>query len=92
MMYLAKTTLLSLSSALCWFSVTCARLYPTVPVTNTVFHGGDTNTIAWIDDGHSPSLAELGPLSLDLFVDRATSDPVRVLFLHSLMCHLDTLL
>lgn len=64
----------------CWIGVTNAILYPVLPVANSVFSGGSQNTISWIDDGSKPSLADLGPLSMDLYVDKAST--VSIIIFH----------
>lgn len=49
-----------------------AGLYPTQPVANTVFHGGEWNTITWIDSSGSDSqtpLDALGKMQVDLWID-----------------------
>ncbi|KAL5511004.1 hypothetical protein ACEPAG_3723 [Sanghuangporus baumii] len=48
-----------------------ASLYPTRPIANTVFRGGSYNNISWIDNDAVPgfSLAQLGELEIDLWVD-----------------------
>ncbi|KLO18321.1 hypothetical protein SCHPADRAFT_936383 [Schizopora paradoxa] len=56
-----------------WFSVANAILYPVLPVANSVFNGGSLNTISWIDDGSKPSLVDMGPVSMDLYVDKAST-------------------
>ncbi|KAI0322586.1 hypothetical protein OF83DRAFT_651660 [Amylostereum chailletii] len=47
--------------------VASAALYPTQPVSDTVFTAGRLNTVTWIDDGSSPSLSNLSELKLDLY-------------------------
>lgn len=54
-------------------SLVYAGLYPTQPVSDTTFHGGGWNEVLWKESGSSagstPSLDNLGRLSIDLFVD-----------------------
>ncbi|EJD04804.1 uncharacterized protein FOMMEDRAFT_153926 [Fomitiporia mediterranea MF3/22] len=45
-----------------------ASLYPTTPVQATVWRSG-WNNVTWIDSDASPSLAEMGPCFMDLWVD-----------------------
>ncbi|KAJ4474245.1 hypothetical protein J3R30DRAFT_649903 [Lentinula aciculospora] len=44
-----------------------ARLYPTRPVSGTLYHCGKCDPITWIDDGKNPSMQNLGLLTVDLY-------------------------
>ncbi|KAK4685129.1 hypothetical protein P7C73_g5025, partial [Tremellales sp. Uapishka_1] len=44
-----------------------AGIYMTSPVATTVGNGGQVLTVKWADDGNSPSLASVGPCSIDLY-------------------------
>ncbi|KAF8532418.1 hypothetical protein JB92DRAFT_993768 [Gautieria morchelliformis] len=48
-----------------------AALYPTSPINTTVFHPSttQTNLIRWIDDLTSPSLNQLGNVTIDLLLE-----------------------
>lgn len=45
-----------------------ASLYPTSPISRTVWRGGHVENITWIDDGTFPELRELGKISIELYV------------------------
>jgi len=43
----------------------------TAPIASTVFSGGKTNTITWIDNGQAPTLANFGPSRVSIYVGNA---------------------
>ena len=49
-----------------------ARIYPTYPVASTVLSAGRVNTILWKDDGKWPSLYEMGPVTISLYVGQVS--------------------
>ncbi|KAJ3782568.1 hypothetical protein GGU10DRAFT_389773 [Lentinula aff. detonsa] len=49
------------------FHIISARLYPTRPVSGTVYHCGKCDPITWMDDGKNPSMQNLGLLTVDLY-------------------------
>lgn len=71
----------------CWISVANAILYPILPIANSVFNGGSQNTISWIDTGSKPSLADMGPISLDLYIDRPNSVSACFSYSSRIVCH-----
>ncbi|KAF9067946.1 hypothetical protein BDP27DRAFT_1328031 [Rhodocollybia butyracea] len=44
-----------------------ARLYPTRPVKDTVYQCGKCDSIQWKDDGKSPNMLDMGPVTVDLY-------------------------
>lgn len=53
-------------------------LYPTNPVANTVWSAGRMTKISWVDDGTLPTLAAMGPLSIELWQADMVSRSVEV--------------
>jgi hypothetical protein len=52
-------------------SVAFATVYVTNPVATTVDSGGQTATVAWQDDGNSPSLASFGSTKISIYTGNA---------------------
>ena len=44
-----------------------ASLYPTIPVSGTVYRAGCRELVTWIDSRREPHLYELGVLGIDLY-------------------------
>jgi len=61
MMILLATVLLYVTSV-------TAALYGTRPIANTVLSAGRMSSITWINDNQRPSLREMGPMKVDLYV------------------------
>jgi hypothetical protein len=49
--------------------IAMASLYPYKPISTTVYTAGQTARVNWVDDGHKPKLAKIGPLRIDLFAE-----------------------
>jgi len=63
-----------LSKALLIFSlvsVAFATVYVTAPVASTSYHAGQSAVVSWIDDTHTPLLAQFGPASISIYVGNA---------------------
>lgn len=45
-----------------------ASLYPTNPISRTVWSAGRSENISWIDDGKYPYLNDMGVLNIELYV------------------------
>ncbi|KAI0366017.1 hypothetical protein BV20DRAFT_1098000 [Pilatotrama ljubarskyi] len=45
-----------------------AAIYGTNPIASTVLSAGRITTIQWVDDHTKPSLSEMGPVKIDLYV------------------------
>lgn len=45
-----------------------ASLYPTSPVSQTVWSAGRSHNITWIEDGKSPKLKDMSNIRIELFV------------------------
>ncbi|ORY30561.1 hypothetical protein BCR39DRAFT_109548 [Naematelia encephala] len=61
----ALTAILSL---LLLLQPSLAKVYCTGPTASTVGVGGQVLTVTWADDGSSPTVAEIGQSSIDLYV------------------------
>jgi hypothetical protein len=57
-------------------ALSLAALYPTSPINTTVFHPSTTqkNLIRWIDDLTSPSLNQLGNVTIDLLLEDVSTN------------------
>ena len=44
-----------------------AALYPTKPVSGTIYKAGRSASLTWSDDGSSPTLDSLGRMKIDLY-------------------------
>ncbi|CDO77548.1 hypothetical protein BN946_scf184912.g47 [Trametes cinnabarina] len=62
--------MLRLLALVALLSVHCAQagIYGTSPVANTVLSAGRIATVTWRDDQNEPSISEMGPVKLDLYV------------------------
>lgn len=58
-------------------SASCARagIYGTSPVADTLLSAGRISTVTWRDDQREPSLYEMGPIKLDLYVGEVSAVP-----------------
>jgi len=54
------------------FASVSSSLYPTFPIVDTVWSGGRTECVTWIDDGPPPHLQDLGRLDVELYVNGQT--------------------
>lgn len=59
--------------ALALVQTALAGVYITEPVGNTVSVGGETITVKWADNGQSPSVADIGPCSIDIYTGNVNS-------------------
>jgi len=50
-----------------------AGIYITNPVASTAAVGGQTLTVKWADDGNTPTLASVGPCSIDIYTGSKNS-------------------
>ena len=46
-----------------------ASLYPTQPISTTIYTAGQPAQLKWIDDSHKPTLDKMGLLKIDLFAE-----------------------
>ncbi|ORX37233.1 hypothetical protein BD324DRAFT_625364 [Kockovaella imperatae] len=67
-MFSALSTILTL----CLARSALATIYTTSPVASTVATGGQVLNVSWADDGQSPSVSQVGPCSIDIFVGSST--------------------
>lgn len=60
-------------------------LYPTKPISTTVFLAGQPAQLKWVEDGHAPVLSELGHMKIQLFAGNIVSarTPARIIFISS---------
>jgi hypothetical protein len=58
-------------------------LYPTKPISTTVFLAGQAAQLKWVEDGHAPVLSELGHMKIQLFAGNIVSarTPARIIFI-----------
>lgn len=48
-------------------------LYPTKPISTTVFLAGQAAQLKWVEDGHAPVISELGHMKIQLFAGNIVS-------------------
>ncbi|PCH37198.1 hypothetical protein WOLCODRAFT_167375 [Wolfiporia cocos MD-104 SS10] len=60
--------MLVFASVLLYIASAAAGLYGTRPVASTVLSAGRFSTVTWINDNSRPSLSEMGPVRIDLYV------------------------
>ncbi|GBE84629.1 predicted protein [Sparassis crispa] len=55
-------------SALLLVASVAANIYPTRPIANTIFSAGRSSSVTWINDRSHPSVQDMGPISIELYV------------------------
>ncbi|OWZ27944.1 hypothetical protein C356_06618 [Cryptococcus neoformans c45] len=83
-MIFTNTVACLLSAALAVNTV-AASIYITNPVAGTTAIGGQVINIAWQDDGNTPTLASIGPCSVDIY----TGSTNQQIFLQNLAASVD---
>ena len=61
------TFLVSVLLAVSNLQTVLASVYPTIPVSGTVYRAGRRELVTWIDSRREPHLDELGVLVIDLY-------------------------
>ncbi|KAK7691504.1 hypothetical protein QCA50_004903 [Cerrena zonata] len=71
-MFNLPTITLGLTCLAFWATSACARLYGTSPVASTIWNGGQTEHITWLDDQREPRISKMGKMDIELYSSQHT--------------------
>lgn len=82
-MFNLRTITLGLTCLAFWATSACARLYGTSPVASTIWNGGQTEHITWLDDQREPRISKMGKMDIELYSSQHVwiegTDPLNIL-------------